>query len=206
MIIVGVDGADYSITKDYFDVKHLEVDIEPKHTATIWTSYFTGLTPKEHGILSWKPVVYKLPDLDYIWNHGDWTVFAAPVTMPPFSRKYTTSDYHMKDEESAWETELNEFIDCYDKRESDHFLGVIRCIDTASHVRQKEVVLKWYERVFELMKRTKFDLMMSDHGFWGFGRRKGDDDHSPDAIVKGADVKKATELLLYMKNLKSSIE
>lgn len=206
MIIIGIDGADYSIAKDYFDVKHLEVDLEPKHTATIWTSYFTGLTPEEHGIRSWEPVIGRLPKFDYIWDYGDWTVFAAPVCMPPFSRGYAPSDYHMKDEENAWNTELNEFMECYEKHDSNHFLGVIRCIDTASHARPKEVALEWYGKVFDLIKQIKIDLMMSDHGFWGFGRRKGDADHSPDGIVKGVNVKKASELLQYMKNLKASIE
>ncbi|RLF94618.1 hypothetical protein DRN50_05105 [Thermococci archaeon] len=199
MIIIGVDGADYYITKNYIEVNHLEVDLEPKHTATIWTSYFSGLLPEEHKIRSWKPVLGRPADVDFIWNHGDWTVFAAPVCMPPVSIKCTTSDYHMKAEESAWETELKEFKECYDNFETPHFAGVIRCIDCASHAREKEVVLPWYERVFSLIEKLDFDVLISDHGFSVFNRRQGEKDHSPNGIIRGVNVKKASEFVAWTK-------
>ena len=205
MIILGVDGADYHIAKNYMNVNHLEVDLEPKHTATIWTSYFSGLMPSEHKILNWKPVIGSPADVDFIWKHGEWTVFAAPVCMPPYCLRCTASDYHLKDQEEAWNTELEEFISCYDNHNTDHFAGVIRCIDVASHSRTREEALKWYERVFDLVKQIKWDLLVSDHGFVSFNRRMGEKDHSKDGIIKGLQLKRATELVEKMKRIKKTI-
>lgn len=201
MIIIGLDAADYNIAKEYFDVNHLYIDLEPTHTATMWTSYFSGVMPEEHGITSWKPVVGSPADLDFLWNHGDWTVFAAPVCMPPVCINCKTSDYHLKAEEEDWETELKEFEESYKNHTTDHYAGVIRCLDIASHTREKENVLPWYERVFDIIKKMDFDLLLSDHGFKLFNKRGGEKDHSKDGLIKGLDVKKASEVVRYVKNL-----
>lgn len=201
MIIIGLDGADYKIATKYFDVNHLYTDLEPTHTATMWTSYFSGVMPEKHGITSWKPVVGSPPDLDFLWNYGDWTVFAAPVCMPPISINCEASDYHMKIEEKAWKTELAEFERAYENCTTNHFIGVIRCLDVASHTREKEDVLPWYEKIFEIIKRKDFDILLSDHGFKLFNKRGGEKDHSKDALIKGLDVEKASEVVKHVKDL-----
>lgn len=201
MIIIGLDGADYYISKEYFDVDRLYIDLEPTHTATMWTSYLSGVMPEEHGIISWRPVIGSPANLDFIWNHGNWTVFATPVCMPPVCINCKASDYHLKAEEEAWETELREFEEAYENHTTDHFVGVIRCLDVASHTREKEYVLAWYKKVFDIIKETDFDLLLSDHGFKLFNQRGGEKDHSKDGLIKGMKVKKASEVVKYMKNL-----
>lgn len=185
---------------------HLDTDLEPTHTATMWTSYLSGLMPDEHGITSWKPVVGSPPDLDFLWDYGEWTVFAAPVSMPPISVNCEVSDYHLKAEEGAWTTELKEFKRAYEDHRTDHFVGVIRCLDVASHSRKKDDVLKWYEKVFDIVGGVKFDLLLSDHGFRKFNRRGGEEDHSKDALIRGLDVERASEVVEYVRGLIESEE
>lgn len=167
----------------------------------MWTSYFSGVAPEDHGITSWEPVIGSPAKLDFLWNHGDWTVFAAPVCMPPICLNCQASDYHLKAEEEAWETELEEFKEAYKNHTTDHFASVIRCLDVASHTRQKKYVLPWYKRVFNIIKETNFDLLLSDHGFKLFNKRGGEKDHSKDGIIKGLKVEKATEVIKYVKRL-----
>lgn len=201
MIIVGLDGADYKIARNYYEVDHLRTDLEPTHTATMWTSYFSGILPEEHGITEWEPVVGSPADLDFLWNHGDWTVFSAPVCMPPICINCEASDYHLKAEEDAWETELKEFKQAFENHATDHFAGVIRCLDVASHTRKKEDVLPWYEKVFGTIGRIDFDLLVSDHGFKLFNEKGGEKDHSKDALIRGLDVKRSSEVVRHVKDL-----
>jgi len=199
VIIIGVDGADYNIAKNYFDVELLEVDLDPKNTATIWTSYFSGMMPSEHKVFGWKSVIGSPAEVDFIWNHGDWTVFAAPVCMPPLCINCSTSDYHLKTDENSW-------INCYESHNTDHFAGVIRAIDTASHSRPREEALKWYEKVFEIVGEIKWDVLISDHGFKNFNLRKGNEDHSEHGIIKGIDVNKASEFVKKIKTMMKTME
>lgn len=182
-------------------MNHLHVDLEPTHTATMWTSYLSGVMPEVHRITSWRQVIGSPADLDFIWHQGDWTVFAVPVCMPPICIHCRASDYHMKDEEEAWDIELGEFTEAYNNHTTDHFVGVIRCLDVASHSREKEEVLSWYGKVFDIVNRLDFDLLLSDHGFSLFNKRGGEADHSKDALIKGLDVEKASEVVKYVKDL-----
>lgn len=161
--------------------------------------------PSEHKILNWKSVIGSPADVDFIWDHGDWTVFAAPVCMPPFSLRCTTSDFHMKDDEESWDTEIKEFIECYENHTTKHFMGVIRCIDVASHSRGRDEALIWYERVFDLVKQIKWDLLISDHGFKHFNKRGGEGDHSEDGVIKGLPLRKASEVVREMSRIKSTL-
>ena len=59
--IVGFDSLDYYLVEKY-DLKYLkqkeygkvEINTGILATPTIWTSFITGLLPKEHGIIGWK--------------------------------------------------------------------------------------------------------------------------------------------------------
>jgi hypothetical protein len=206
MIIIGLDGADYHIAKNILEVNHLQIDMEPTHTATMWSSYLSGVMPEIHGIKSWEQVIGKPADLDYIWYHGDWTVFAAPVCMPPISINCSTSDYHLKAEDEAWNIEIEEFKKSYQECSTDHYLGVIRCLDVASHTREKEIVLQWYEKVFGSIEKLNFDILLSDHGFSLFNKRGGEKDHSKNGLIKGLEVKRASQVVDYIKQLKESTE
>ena len=170
----------------------------------MWTSYLSGVMPEKHGITSWAPVIGSPANEDFIWKHGDWTVFAAPVCMPPVCINCMTSDYHLKDKEDAWNTELLEFEESYNNHVTKNFVGVIRCLDVASHTREKKDVLIWYEKTFNIIRKLTFDLLLSDHGFTLFNKRGGEKDHSKDGLIKGLKVKSASEVVNHISFLINS--
>lgn len=100
--------------------------------------------------------------------------------------------------------ELEEFEKAYVNHDTDHFAGVIRCLDVASHTLDEELVLPWYEKVFDIVRRANFDLLLSDHGFKLFNTRGGEKDHSKDGLIKGVKKKKASEVVNYVKGLMES--
>lgn len=203
MKILGIDGLDYWMAKvDMPELSLLEQDMKPILSPRIWISYFSGI--KDIDLGSWGKA-WKFKDLDYIWNHGDWTVIRAPIMNPLFSKNFIDTPLQNIRREEVVDFELFEIGRAYKELKTEHLLAVVRNLDDLSHRWAMEKLIPQYKLIADWLKDFDFDIIISDHGFARFGGSSGPKDHSPYAVIKGVNVQKATEFVDYIGKLKETL-
>ena len=198
MIVIGLDGATWDIIKhnleklpafkkllDRYSHATLECDVRPVHSAASWTTIFSGLLPKEHGLTYFAMGEEKRKEvLDkkiFIWDKvGRAIVIGVPISLPPININYELRNWDSvvlstTEEEMYASTKklLNETIGAIEYGDADFVAVVFSEPDRVQHMfwHQQDIVLKHYqsidkalEKLMPYLEKDNF-LILSDHGF-----------------------------------------
>ncbi len=198
MIILGIDGATWDIIKPNLDklptfkkllhtYKHstLECDVRPVHSAASWTTIFSGLNPKEHGLTFFAMGEDRRKELMdrriFIWDKVERAVvMAIPVSLPPININYDLKNWEehvlsTTEEEMFSSTRklLSETINAVEYGDAQLVAVVFSETDRAQHIfwHKPEIVLKHYQSVDRMLEKmmpyleNNDFLILSDHGF-----------------------------------------
>lgn len=193
MLIVGIDGAEYSLSRD-FGVEKLVNDLGTLHTIPSWTEMFTvSDAPRE------RPGNYHEPIADdFIWDADDQTFTLAnvPVTYPTTDRNCSVPEQLGLPHGNGERQEERRVLEgIYRRAGTDHTILVLGGLDTFQHRNyDRDALTDAYSRAFNWALNLGPDVLLSDHGFETFGGKGGVNDHGPDGIVRGLDAEKVSEV------------
>jgi len=194
MKIVGVDGADWRLARDYAPVEPLEVDFDILHTIAIWPQYFTYDTPP---MIQPKRYDEPLPG-DYFWDRDSqgWTVGNVPVTFPTTDINCSVPEtLGLPDSARERWAERLELSEILQTSQTGHTLVVVNGLDKLQHkTSDRDELHEAYNTTFEWVMAHDPDVILSDHGFDNVGGRSGMADHGRQGVVYGLDVEKASEV------------
>jgi len=228
MIVIGVDAATGKIIKPNInklpnfrdlilkgEMKTIELDMKPL-SAAVWTSIFSGKTPKEHKHFEYMEdgEVQTREDIPvkFVWDllEGyEVKVLNVPFVVPPynFNCQFEPIGQGLPINEKEWKEELNRVTEKSKEileTNPDLFIVVYTLLDRIQHFHWGEpMVLDWYQkvdrRIGELVSYDQKIILCSDHGFTDRqkaethtlpskgGKIKGDHSKKAILITKGVD-------------------